>query len=75
MKAFSKFLRSLVATSRPPEGTVLSPDDFPLTVIGTKLSKPDGAPVAIATDTDTAKEIAERLNNDELRNEEDKWSA
>lgn len=75
MNALSKFLRSLVTSPRAPEDCVLTPDDFPLTVVGTRLSKPDGEPVATATDTATATEIAERLNNDELRNEEDKWSA
>lgn len=75
MKAFSKFLRSLVTSSEVDKDSVLNPDDFPLTVAGTKLSKPDGEPVAIATDAATATEIAERLNNDELRNEEDRWSA
>lgn len=74
MKAVSDFFKSLV-TPTPPKERVLNPDDFPVTAEGLTLSNPDGKPIAIASDTATAAEIAERLNADEDRKEEDKWSA
>ena len=74
MKALSDFFRSLVA-SAPPKDSVLKPRDFPLTAEGVTLSKPDGKPIATAKDPATAEEIAERLNADEDRKEEDRWSA
>lgn len=75
MKAISDFFRSLVATTPPKDNSVLHPDDFPVTAKGVTLSNPDGKPIAVASDTATAAEIAERLNADEDRKEEDKWSA
>ena len=74
MKALSDFFRSLVV-STPPKNSVLQPRDFLLTADGVTLSKPDGKPIAVAKDSATAEEIAERLNADEDRKEEDKWSA
>lgn len=74
MKSLGDFFRSLV-TSPPPKDSVLNPRDFPLTADGVTLSRPDGKPVAIVRDTATAAEIADRLNADEHRKEEDKWSA
>jgi len=75
MKALGKFFRSLVSATAAPAEAVLGPDDFLLTADGAKLSKPDGKPIAVAKDTATATEIVDRLNADEQRNEEDKWSA
>ncbi len=75
MKALRDFFRSLVSNPKRAEAGVLNPGDFPLTVDGTKLSKPDGRPIAVAKDSATANEIAERLNEDEQRKEEDRWSA
>jgi hypothetical protein len=53
----------------------LNPDDFPVHVEGDKIKKRDGTPIAEAEDDTEAADIAERLNDDEARREEDKWSA
>jgi hypothetical protein len=53
----------------------LKPDDFPMDVEGQKIKKQDGTPIADAESPAVAQEIAERLNEDEARREEDKWSA
>ena len=53
----------------------LEPNDFPVRVEGNEIKKQDGTPVAKAKDPATAAEVADRLNTDEARNEEDKWSA
>ena len=42
---------------------------------GRKIKKQDGTPIADAESPPVALEIAERLNEDEARREEDKWSA
>ena len=75
MRALGKFFRSLVSIPETPKDGVLGPDDFPLTADGVKLLKPDGEPIAVAKNTATATEITDRLNEDEQRKEEDKWSA
>jgi hypothetical protein len=53
----------------------LKPNDFPVHVEGEKIKKRDGTPIAEAEDDTAAADIAERLNDDEARREEDKWSA
>lgn len=53
----------------------LKPDDFPVHTQGEKVKKQDGGPVAEADDPAVAEDVAERLNDDEARREEDKWSA
>jgi hypothetical protein len=60
-----------MSTSKKP----LKPDDFPVHVEGEKIKKQDGTPVAQTEDTAVAADVAERLNDDEGRREEDKWSA
>jgi hypothetical protein len=67
---------------RPQEEDVMSasknplkPDDFPVTAEGKKIKKQDGKPIAKTEDPDLAADVAERLNDDEARREEDKWSA
>jgi hypothetical protein len=60
-----------MSTSKKP----LKPDDFPVHVEGEKIKKQDGTPVAQTEDTAVAADVAERLNDDEARREEDKWSA
>ncbi|UFZ05565.1 hypothetical protein LQG66_04390 [Bradyrhizobium ontarionense] len=53
----------------------LKPNDFPLEAEQGRVCRQDGKPIA-RTNTDAmAHEIAERLNADEQRREEDKWSA
>jgi hypothetical protein len=53
----------------------LTPDDFPVTAEGKKIKKQDGTPIANTDDPAVAADVAERLNDDEARREEDKWSA
>jgi len=53
----------------------LNPDDFPVNADGKKIKKQDGTPIANTDDPDVAADVAERLNDDEARREEDKWSA
>jgi hypothetical protein len=53
----------------------LKPDDFPVTAEGKKIKKQDGTPVADTEDPTVATDVAERLNEDEARREQDKWSA
>ncbi|CAL77362.1 conserved hypothetical protein [Bradyrhizobium sp. ORS 278] len=53
----------------------LKPDDFPLEAEKGRVCRRDGKTIA-RTDTEAmADEIAERLNTEEHRREEDKWSA
>ena len=51
------------------------PEDFPLNAEGKKIKKQDGTPIAETPDPAVAQDIAERLNEDDVRREEDKWSA
>ena len=53
----------------------LKPDDFPVNAEGKKIKKQDGTPIANTDDSTVAADVAERLNEDEARREEDKWSA
>ncbi len=55
--------------------TPLKPDDFPVHAEDNKITKEDGMPVAEVEDNIAASDIAGRLNDDEARREEDKWSA
>ena len=42
---------------------------------GKKIKKRDGTPIANTEDPAVAADVAERLNDDEARREDDKWSA
>jgi hypothetical protein len=42
---------------------------------GRKITKQDGTPIAEAANPAVAADVAERLNEDEARREEEKWSA
>jgi hypothetical protein len=53
----------------------LEPDDFPVNADGKKIKKQDGTPIANSDSPAVAADVAERLNDDEARREEDKWSA
>jgi hypothetical protein len=53
----------------------LTPDDFPINADDKKIKKQDGTPLANTDDPAVAADVAERLNDDEARREEDKWSA
>lgn len=53
----------------------LEPNDFPVNADGKKIKKQDGTPIADTDDPAVAEDVAERLNDDEARREEDYWSA
>jgi Protein of unknown function (DUF3606) len=59
----------------PDNDKPLKPEDFPVNAEGKKINKQDGTPIAETPDPAVATEVAERLNEDEARREEDKWSA
>jgi uncharacterized protein DUF3606 len=58
-----------------PERKPLKPDDFPVDAQGTAVVAQDGRPIAETSSPVVAEDVAGRLNNDEARREEDKWSA
>lgn len=62
--------RTKAAAEKP-----LKPEDFPVTVEGRQIKTQDGTPIAKTPDPAVAEDIAERLNEDDARREEDKWSA
>lgn len=53
----------------------LTPDDFPVEADKAQLKTQDGKPVAVAQSEATAQDIADRLNEQAAREEEDRWSA
>jgi hypothetical protein len=53
----------------------LEPDDFPVEARKSKIVKQGGESIADVCNQKTAEEIADRLNEDEERREEDRWSA
>jgi hypothetical protein len=61
---------AMAAPSKP-----LKPDDFPLHAEADKIKKQDGQAVASTEDPAMAADLADRLNEDEDRREQDKWSA
>ena len=74
MNPLNNFI-DLFTKRRAKNKTVLAPDDFPLAADGSRLVNSDGDSVALAKDRATAVDLAERLNEDADRKEEDKWSA
>jgi hypothetical protein len=57
-----------------PKDKPLKPEDFPVHTEKTEIITDTGEPVAGARDSDTAKDIADRLNSDHAREEEDRWA-
>ncbi|PSO16562.1 hypothetical protein [Bradyrhizobium sp. MOS003] len=55
--------------------TGLTPDDFPMEADKTKLKTHKGEPVASAESEEIADELADRLNEQAHREEQDRWSA
>ena len=53
----------------------LKPEDFPVHTNQKQIVKNDGKIVAEARTKKTAEDVAERLNAEEDRREEDRWSA
>jgi hypothetical protein len=58
-----------------PNDKSLKPDDFPVEVEGAELVTADGKPIARAKTPAIAEDIADRLNEDDCRKEQDRWSA
>ena len=58
-----------------PNDKPLKPDDFPVEVEGEELVTADGKPIAKAKTPAIAEDIADRLNEDDYRKEQDRWSA
>jgi len=65
----------MASADKPADQDHLEADDFPLHADQDKIKRQDGKPVAKTESEDLAKEIADRLNCEEHRREEDKWSA
>jgi hypothetical protein len=53
----------------------LKPEDFPVHTNQKQIVKNDGKTIAEARTKKTAEDVAERLNAEEGRREEDRWSA
>lgn len=53
----------------------LTPTDFPVKPVDNVIITRKKAPVAVTVTQPTAKDIAERLNEQAAREEEDRWSA
>jgi len=60
-----------MASDKPP----LKPEDFPVRTEDEDIVSNDGQPIAEVCDKKTAKDIADRLNENEDQREEDRWSA
>ena len=58
-----------------PKNKPLKPDDFPVDVEGEELVTARGKPIAKAKTPAIAEDIADRLNEDDCRKEQDRWSA
>lgn len=52
----------------------LKPDDFPVHAENKKIVKPDGKDIAEASTAKIAEDVAERLNAEEDRREQDRWA-
>jgi hypothetical protein len=61
--------------AKPHKEKPLEPDDFPVSADGTEIKTQDGTPIAVTSDPAVATDVADRLNSEEARREEDKWSA
>jgi len=53
----------------------LKPEDFPVHANQKQIVKNDGKTIAEGRTKKTAEDVAERLNAEEDRREEDRWSA
>jgi hypothetical protein len=65
----------MTSAKHQPDGDQLKPNDFPLQADRDKIKRQNGKPVAETENDAMAREIADRLNCDEHRREEDRWSA
>jgi hypothetical protein len=58
-----------------PTTKPLKPEDFPVHTNQKRIVKNDGKIIAEARTRKTAEDVADRLNAEEDRREEDRWSA
>jgi hypothetical protein len=68
-------MKHLEEDMAPNSKKPLKPDDFPVDADGQRIKKHNGTPLADAESPAAAAEIVERLNEDEAKREEEKWSA
>ena len=54
-----------------PDEKPLKPEDFSVAAEGKQVKKQDGTPVALTPDPAVAEDIADRLNEDDARREEE----
>jgi len=57
-----------------PQKSPLKPNDFPISTDKNKLVTDQGKEIADASSPPVAEEIAERLNEDAERKEQDRWA-
>jgi hypothetical protein len=57
-----------------PKEKPLKPEDFPVHTKQNAIVADTGKPVAGARDAVTAEDIADRLNSEHAREEEDRWA-
>jgi len=62
-------------TKPTAKDTELTPEDFPLEADKDKLRTHKGEPVASAESEEIAEDLADRLNEQAHREEQDRWSA
>ena len=55
--------------------SALNPNHFPLRADGDKLLRRDGSQLAVVASAAIASEIADRLNRDQEKRQEENWSA
>jgi len=65
----------LARRRRHPLQEAANPDDFPVNADDKKVKRQDGTPIANTNDPAATANVAEGLNDDEARREEDKWPA
>jgi hypothetical protein len=58
-----------------PTHKPLSADDFPVNAHDDKVVEKDGTQIAKARNPDVAADIADRLNENQHKRDEDEWSA
>jgi hypothetical protein len=57
-----------------PKDKPLKPEDFPVHTKQKEIVTDAGKPIAAARDKETAGDVADRLNSDHAREEQDRWA-
>jgi hypothetical protein len=68
------FGSSIRGDTAMPKQKPLTPDDFPVHTHKSEIVTNTGKPVAGARDEETAEDVADRLNSDHAREEDDRWA-